>query len=1635
MSRREESSSPRTGPPDIRPSDPATRAVEAILPATAAQLSTFETLQQDRQSHNAAEFADLLQTDLAVPAELPLRSFSSRQIGQHFTHERATRGEQVGARDRPIRGSPESRYNSTVERSAFVSPSCPSLPPTVPPNSADHSTGESAISDGDSRRSWISSFVPWHPRKGPVAQAAVGAEDEENEVAANDEDYAEDASDQEDDPGNVLFADDGAGTPVGTDDSERSRRPELKVSRVLERRARCEASGAGRRNAVYASDRTPLREGEALDGNRQAPTGADFVLRRVGSFCPPLNRHTSSEQILDAGRGHAHGNEGDTALKRSWTGPADELCASRGDDGEGGAESRETRRRLRWAAGDGTPFAAFPAPVAGALKGDRHGAVRNPAHAGLLESRDFVASNSFPAHVPVLLNPRRNASDGALTRGCPRTAYDGLKRRPTRGGVRPWKSQGIASPPRPASSTSIGSGSRAQASPAELFQAVRRGLYRQAIGEFRAGPIYRNVAGIFTERGALTRRELEREFVYRTATYAASNHSRAHLQALQETVTRMSGGMQLEVLPHDVSWAEQNPAIASRSPEEVARLSDLLEYPRMLSTLDEETVNWLGRERNRGYWFERLCLYILSVTVLVSTQSMEDLFAEVIKYECAGWIFFIYAAALFLVCLPIMAFELAIGEATRASTPYAYWSLCKRARGLGIFMCLIVLFCDIVPFSRRPAECLVYLVESFRPVQPWRLTDQEVRDCRQFGMNEALCNSRSYCVFSEERGYCVPYNLGKSAVMYSQRFGCRRESSRLSPYHLFASLNSLSLSAPGLVPRTAAMAAAARIAPGPASLSGTPLGDTVRDRSLGSLSRGDVGADAANARGDSDSPAARGSQAPEREGEEETQPEEQAEPRAPKPQREEDGSEQRGDEPNNENAPMETEREEAGALNQRERSENGGEEETETSKQGGNTKLTRGKNASSDIYYWGGDGPDFHLLCGIAAAWLLASYLYILGGSTLSIVCAGVLSLWAVLALGEIGFNERIRHHFFSGVHVFRSPQIFRAIGSPSLWTTAILTAARDLWVGVGLFCTLGARARVGQNVMAEATGATVTSIAASLAKSLAVASAICFAAKPLGISANLILRDAPSAHIFIVYPVAVFLNEPFERIMATAVYTGATILLTATLSLLVLVLVKALQECALCGQSWKHRTPFLLVFFLFLLSLPQATFNGRYVVALLRKYVGAAGHLWCCLGICVFVGWCHGLREQSRFLGQAAVYLYAILNWSSMLALAALWVLFESPAAFCAYWVGSAVVCVASAYVLAVCAPMLQDLWEAKKKSRDPETGKRRAPASHNAHALTVQDRMWWLMIGNTEVLRLEFARVISGHASVCGFTVLWSICIKWLAPCALVPSVISLALHHCQLFLRESMQDSLHAASFGLACAVWAIAGLAFLYCLFWPNGIRGLHRFPSQRLLPLSKLPDNLGPALGTPTSGYHPRLLFAEFYKDACSPTARLMAYMYCAKADNLLTCLQERADLDGAGSPSAPGGSPEALSLLHFLFGAPSRLTERSCAAAAKPRPTSRLSSLSPRSMDAGTHLSPAVKPKNSFRSACPSFSPKERLDPTSPCYSAASTVARSVTRRFSHMPLYARRKGGLSCQPSRTAACEKQRKAPPAELS
>ncbi|PFH34858.1 hypothetical protein BESB_068910 [Besnoitia besnoiti] len=1133
---------------------------------------------------------------------------------------------------------------------------------------------------------------------------------------------------------------------------------------------------------------------------------------------------------------------------------------------------------------------------------------RNP------ELRNFGGWATAPA---CRQSPCRALTHGGFWRSSSWASIDAVPRRPPKIDVgcrrRPPTTSASLAVSSSCSAQPASSASLAHASPEELFLTARRNLYRQAIGEFRACPFYRHVAGIFSDGGAMTRRDMERDYIYRATCYTSSNYDRDKLPALQEAVVRLSGGMQLEVAPEDYEWAEQNRAIASRTPEDVLRVADLLEYPRMLSTLDEETVNWLELQRAEAHWIQRICLYILCMTVLGGTRTMDDVWAAVLEYDCIIWVTLIYAVSLFIVCLPIMAFELAIGEVTRASAPSAYWSLCKRARGLGLFMCLLILTCELVPYSRFPAECLVYLAESFRHAQPWKLTADEVQDCRKLGINESLCHARSYCVFSEQ-GYCVPYPIGKSAVLYNQRFGYKRPNSFASPYHHLAVLNSFSPSAFGLQPRTEALAQAVRMLPPKAAPAAPRKAREVRHSNAWDW-RPVSAASSPGAEDEDDRMVVR----EKRRGSEESAEGVAAVP--PLGQRAgSDAGERRA-----RNARSVSKSEAARQLQrfEQKRTLQGGRgdgtsqtiEHAEESTDGGApraelaqrraTRRAKGsaafetqkpiktRAAPSQNERWGVEGPDFQLLACLVGTWLMTSYFFIAGGSTVSIVCAGVLFLCLVLSFGEVALSSRFLNHFLDGADFIRPDKALRAIGSPSVWTTGVLTAVRDVSVGLGIFCTLGGHARIGQNVMAEATGAMVTNVTASVIRLLLVVSTVSFLSRTLGISARVILQDAPVAHISIIYPVAVLFSEPFERVMGIALFAGATILLCATLSILLHVLTRALQDCELLG-SFRKRPLSLALLVLLPLSLPQATVTGRYIVSKVKKYVGCAGHLWCCFGITVFLGWCYGVNTQAENVGHLAVYLYALTNWLALAGFCVLWLQLETIGAFVAYCGGCLAVAVASAYVVALCAPVLQRVWE-ETFARSADTP--RAPARHLPFSFCFfQDRMWWLLVGNIEVLRVEFARVVSGPAAVCGFNVGWSVSIKWLAPYTLAPSLVFLASHHFATFASEILQDPLDAWCFGIACTIWTFVAIAFFYFLLFPDGAQHLLTLPQYRLVPLTKLPDNLGPAPGRPPLFPHLRMLFSEFFKDTCSPTARMMAYMYCTKASSLLSQIRREQSL-------------------------------------------------------------------------------------------------------------------------------------------
>lgn len=75
-------------------------------------------------------------------------------------------------------------------------------------------------------------------------------------------------------------------------------------------------------------------------------------------------------------------------------------------------------------------------------------------------------------------------------------------------------------------------------------------------------------------------------------------------------------------------------------------------------------------------------------------------------------------------------------------------------------------------------------------------------------------------------------------------------------------------------------------------------------------------------------------------------------------------------------------------------------------------------------------------------------------------VCAGALSLWLVISFAEMALNNRAFLQFLDISEFIRPEKALQAVASPSVWTTAVLAAIKDLSVGLGLFCTLGGHAR-----------------------------------------------------------------------------------------------------------------------------------------------------------------------------------------------------------------------------------------------------------------------------------------------------------------------------------------------------------------------------------------------------------------------------------------------------------------------------------------------------------------------------------------------------------------------------------------------
>lgn len=100
------------------------------------------------------------------------------------------------------------------------------------------------------------------------------------------------------------------------------------------------------------------------------------------------------------------------------------------------------------------------------------------------------------------------------------------------------------------------------------------------------------------------------------------------------------------------------------------------------------------------------------------------------------------------------------------------------------------------------------------------------------------------------------------------------------------------------------------------------------------------------------------------------------------------------------------------------------------------------------------------------------------------------------------------------------------------------------------------------------------------------------------------------------------------------------------------------------------------------------------------------------------------------------------------------------------------------------------------------------------------VQDRMWWLLIGNVELLRLELARVVSGRRTFFGFNAFWSMAIKWIAPYALVPTIMYLSAHRLNQFMEAIHKGCVNSTCVALSMSIAFVFSGVFVYFLVKPD-----------------------------------------------------------------------------------------------------------------------------------------------------------------------------------------------------------------------
>ncbi|SOV73711.1 transporter, putative [Plasmodium sp. gorilla clade G3] len=206
------------------------------------------------------------------------------------------------------------------------------------------------------------------------------------------------------------------------------------------------------------------------------------------------------------------------------------------------------------------------------------------------------------------------------------------------------------------------------------------------------------------------------------------------------------------------------------TPDQITQLSDLFENPKTLKTVNVKILNWLNCQLNNGYWLERFSLFLLGLTIAIGVGNIETIWFLMSTWH--GVIFIVpYILCYFLVCHPILTFELYIGQLVRTSTPFIFYRLLKPCASVGFLMVLACLMNSYINSYRTASEYFIYLINCFKKELPWKLSKEEIKFCTDFKNDFVNCHShRPLCLFSKQLSTCVPNSIGKAFLIYHKKF-------------------------------------------------------------------------------------------------------------------------------------------------------------------------------------------------------------------------------------------------------------------------------------------------------------------------------------------------------------------------------------------------------------------------------------------------------------------------------------------------------------------------------------------------------------------------------------------------------------------------------------------------------------------------------------------------------------------------------------------------------------------------------------------------------------------------------------------------------------------------------------------------